>query len=105
MELPALTPVIQAQFKGARVCGTRGGSSFLDVQRVESNGKCPKGTKACSMNASADNVVCYPPNDHKDKCPITSIDFVGGDAIRSYESKSDYKVLKLSFDQALVYSK
>ena len=57
------------------------------------------------MNASPENTVCYPPNDHKEKCPITSIDFVGGDAIKSYESKSDYKVLKLSFDQALVYSK
>ena len=104
MELPALTPVMQAQFKGVRVCGTRGGSSFLDVQRVGTNGKCPKGTKACSMT-SPENTVCYPPNDHKEKCPITSIDFVGGDAIRSYESKSEYKVLKLSLNQALVYSK
>lgn len=85
LNLPALSPVIQAQFNGRRICGSRGGSPFLNVTRVESNGKCPKGTQACGMGVSAENTVCYPPQEHIQKCPITEIDVVTKDAAKDLE--------------------
>ena len=59
-ELPGLSPVIMNKFKGSLICGKRGGQPFLNVTRVEKNGKCPKGTVACGRGQSAENTVCYP---------------------------------------------
>lgn len=62
-DIPALQPVIMNQFKGARICGKRGGLPFVNVTRVEKNGKCPKGTVPCGKFQSAENTVCYPMQD------------------------------------------
>ena len=81
--VPAQSPVIMTQFKGVRICGKRGGLPFLNVTRVEKNGKCPKGTKACGMLMSAENTVCYPQEEHASSCPITHIDIIEkNDAMR-----------------------
>ena len=104
MELPALSPVMQAQFNGVRICGTRGGLPFMDVTRVGKDGKCPKGTTACSAKTSAENTVCYPPAEHATSCPITSIDVVSGSEalLRQQQNQT---VINLTSQQGLVYSK
>ena len=57
-ELPALSPVIQGQFKGVRVCGIRGGLPFIEANRVEKNGKCPPKILLIKvMNAAFNNTV------------------------------------------------
>ena len=64
------------QFKGARICGKRGGLPFVNVTRVDKNGKCPKGTVACGKFQSAENTVCYPFGELRDACPITYFDIM-----------------------------
>ena len=106
MDMPALSPVIQAQFKGVRVCGTRGGLPFVDAERVELNGKCPHGTAACSMDTTAENTVCYPAEEHSTKCPITSINVMGENEAKAYDSPQaagKFHTLRLDGDHTLVY--
>ena len=78
----------------------------MDVDRVEKNGKCPQGTQACSMNANAENTVCYPQSEHATSCPITYINILGQNDAAAAQKRGEVEApIKLSNDLALVYSK
>ena len=76
MELPAVAPVLMGSFNGMRVCGTRSGTPFKDVTRLNESGKCPDGTKPCSTKTSPENTLCYPSDELSSSCPITGLDIV-----------------------------
>ena len=55
------------------MCGSKSGEPFLNVTRPDPTTlNCPAGTVACSTKTSADNTICYPP-DELEKCPITDM--------------------------------
>ena len=66
---------------GSSICGQRGGKSFVDAIRPDSNqktisnnGDCPSTTVPCSSATSPDNTICVTQED-KDSglCPITEV--------------------------------
>ena len=103
LTMPALSPVIQAQFDGYRVCGSRDGDPFETVTRPGKDGECPSGTEPCVQNASPDKTLCYPASQHAQKCPITDIDIVTPSNVNSYTSLG-YSSISLNSEHILVYS-
>jgi len=100
-----MNPVVMGEFYGTRICGTRGGDPFVNVTRVEQNGKCPKGTMACGRGQSPENTVCYPPEDLMTSCPITDIDIVEEPYAHELYIKGSHLSLPLPESKALVFSK
>ena len=95
------------QLEGVRICGRRGGQSFLNTVRPNKDGVCPDKTIPCSKNTSPENTICVEPgateNGISNDCPITEIKLV--DPIEANQlDPAYYKVL--DFKQwKLVYSK
>ena len=48
-------------FGGVTICGKRGGKSFAEVNRPQSDGSCPEGMVACSNATSKENTICVTP--------------------------------------------
>ena len=93
------------QFLGKRVCGTLGGDPFSNVTRPDASTlECPSGTKPCLDTTTANETVCYPPDDLESKCPITDIMIVDTSAVSSYENLG-YTVRTFNDTASLVYSK
>lgn len=90
--------------QGVRVCGTRGGSNFVDVDRPDMNGNCPDGKVPCSSKTSIENTVCYAEQDLKSKCPITSIDVVSDHDSAGLVGKG-YESTNMDGDHVIVFSK
>ena len=55
---PVEAPITMTDLGGATICGKRGGLSFLDAQRPQIDGSCPKNTVACSNTTSTANTIC-----------------------------------------------
>lgn len=72
----AREPILENTFFGQKICGRRGGDPFVTVTRVNSEGKCPEGTAACSNKTSAEDTICYPARDLSEKCPINALKFI-----------------------------
>ena len=75
-----LPPMNMTNIFGMKVCGKRGGHSFIDEVRVEPfTRKCPKNFEPCSPNTDATDTICVDsssgPN-YKEKCPILDIVFI-----------------------------
>ena len=72
-----MEPVVQTLFKNKYFCGIRGGDPFVFVKRpLLSTGLCPNGTLPCSNSTSLENTVCYPQDEHEEKCPILQMKFM-----------------------------
>ena len=54
------------------------------------------------MNASRENVVCYPSAQHAEKCPITYMNIMSDNEVKK---RSDLSFVKLQSDLNIVYSK
>ena len=105
VDLPAISPVLQAQFQGYRVCGSRDGDSFIDQTRVNiKDGKCPNGTEPCNRNGSPESTICYTRSEHTQKCPVTSVDIVATSQVAGLKAQG-YSMISLNSEQVLVYSK
>jgi len=85
----ANSAIRQGQFEGKRICGKRGGDSFLNVTRVDKDGTCPNKTAPCVPDADPDNIVCYEIEAGKKNCPITDLKFVENSEVDTYVAK-DY---------------
>ena len=73
-QIQPIPAVVQDELPGGfYICGTRGGDAFETVTRPDTAGQCPENTEPCSTKTSPENTVCYPPEDHDAKCPITHI--------------------------------
>jgi hypothetical protein len=48
----------------------------MSVTRVDLKGNCPNGTVACSNMTNANDTICYPKADVKEKCPVNALKFV-----------------------------
>ena len=83
----------------------RGGLPFQYVTRPNSAGECPEGTTACSSNTSADNTVCYPPNDHHSKCPITEIKIIDTSDDHLYSNEIWIKQYLVENEKIFMYNK
>ena len=75
-----LAPMNMTNISGMKLCGKRGGNSFIDEVRVEPfTRKCPKNYEPCSPNTDATDTICVDassgPN-YKEKCPILDIVFI-----------------------------
>jgi len=64
--VPAEHAVFQADLKDQRHCGYRGGNSFPNAQRPDTEGNCPEGFAKCSEQTSIENTICYDVNGGKD---------------------------------------
>ena len=93
--IPAQHPVIMGQFNGKRVCGKRGGSAFIDADRVQRNGTCPEGTSPCVLSKSLENRICYPEKDHATSCPITDLTIVSEVEVDQYRGRG-YSIVEYS---------
>ena len=66
--------------EGVAICGRRGGSSFADALRPNSDGQCPPKTVPCSKHTSPENTICVEQDESErgilDNCPITEIKLV-----------------------------
>ena len=84
----------QDRFLEKRFCGTRGGPSFLTMQRPVKKGEdsdkadaswsCPKGQVACSSETAPDNTVCVKEGSNEADCPITTVKFVDEKMVAEY---------------------
>ena len=75
-----------------RICGKRGGRSFLEAIRPTSDGQCPDLTVPCSSNTSPENTYCvYPDEKEADHCPITDIRIMNEDELEGFNT-SEYVV-------------
>ena len=72
---PGFAGVTQTNIYGYKVCGRRGGITFKDVARPNDKNQCPKGTKPCSTQTTADQTLCYADTN---QCPITFAQFIAG---------------------------
>ena len=85
-----------SQFDGVRICGKRGGQSFLNTVRPNSNGVCPGKTIPCSRFTSPENTICVEPsvaeNGILSDCPITEIKLVDPDEAEQLDP-AYYKIL------------
>lgn len=74
---PAKMPMIQDELNDMRICGSRGGQSFANAVRPNTNNTCPSGTQKCSNNTVAADTICYSTYDNRDDvCPVTGMQFV-----------------------------
>ena len=96
-----------SQLHGVRICGRRGGQSFLNTVRPNKDGVCPDKTIPCSNNTSPENTICVEPGVTEDgissDCPITEIKFVSSNEADQLDP-AFYKVLDFN-QRKLVYSK
>ena len=98
--IAASPSVLQSQFFGKYVCGTRGGATFAEAIRPDTSGNCPSGTQVCSSKTSKENTLCVA---DLDDCPVTSITFVKG-ATSAYTAPT-FKVEAFAESYSLVSSK
>ena len=72
---------------GYKVCGKRGGSTFIDAKRpkaMSSNDTsatlvCDDGWLPCDLQGNAEFTLCYPESGSvQNNCPVTSIEFLNG---------------------------
>ncbi|TNV79722.1 hypothetical protein FGO68_gene2934 [Halteria grandinella] len=69
-----LDPVLLNNLGGFKICGLRGGSSFIQAQRpIDSKGQCPSGYEACNPTADFERRIC---SKNQTECPINDIKFV-----------------------------
>jgi len=72
------------KFAGKYFCGTQGGKSFLEADRVNpSTKKCKDGYVACSDETDAESTICVKSSEQK-SCPITWMKFVEDDDLSQY---------------------
>ena len=87
-----MSPIIQAQLNGYRVCGARGGDPFVNATRgisLTQGGLCPSGYKSCGLLSSPtpDNTWCVNASLNASAvCPITSIQIINQTQVSSYPS-------------------
>ena len=69
-----MKPVEQTELYDHYICGKRGGDSFKNVKRPDSSTKkCPSGTEPCPGPVKPEHQVCYKPEEHGEKCPVTEM--------------------------------
>jgi len=69
-------PMVQSNPFGLYICGKRGGTPFVSVNRPDPKTKlCPEAMKPCSTSTSVEDTVCYPSNELKENCPINYFEF------------------------------
>ena len=72
-----IPPRTMFKFYGNYFCGLTGGKPYAIVERVDpETGECPEGLEPCSNKTSAENTVCYPPEEHATSCPITDLKII-----------------------------
>jgi len=68
--------MVQSNPFGLYICGKRGGTPFVSVNRPDPKTKlCPEAMKPCSTSTSVEDTVCYPSNELKENCPINYFEF------------------------------
>ena len=74
-------PIRQSVMNGRRICGKRGGESFVEAVRVNALGQCPEGLQKCSDKTSMENTVCFDPSvaSRDDSCPVTMMKLLKSD--------------------------
>ena len=79
----------------------------MNVQLPDSDSTCPAGTEACSASTSVENTVCYAPEEHAEKCPITEIKFMTTASQISQAQSNSYWTVLTGFNNsyALAFSK
>jgi hypothetical protein len=76
-------------FYGDKICGVRGGESFLQTARPGLDGNCPSGTFKCSQNTSPDNTICRA---SLTDCPITEMKLVSPAVLAAYSKNPEYTI-------------
>ena len=85
----SMSPVVQSNLKGVKVCGRRGGKPYLNVTRADSKiGGCQDGYEPCyqfndsaineKQNENLESMICVPEgkkDDPDEGCPITGVTF------------------------------
>jgi len=85
-EVNAIPPLVSAQIDGIRVCGERGGPTFMEVERnqnMDTADNCPAGLVACGTN-QIENTWCVT---DASLCPVTKIQFIEADEKQTYEGQ------------------
>jgi hypothetical protein len=66
-----IPPQELSDFGGFKICGKRGGDSFLGIQRpLDLNGTCPEGYKTCNPESLPEKRLC---SLEYNLCPINEI--------------------------------
>lgn len=66
-----IPPHILSDLGGFKICGKRGGDSFLGIQRsLDLNGTCPEGYKTCNPESLPEKRLC---SLEYNLCPINEI--------------------------------
>jgi len=86
--------------EGIYICGLRSAHSYIEAKKPDSYGMCPTGTTPCSTITTGSNTICYPPDEHVERCPIIDIGFSKGE-----EKYADYTKLDFVDGVQLVYTK
>jgi len=95
----------------------------LTVNRADMYNICPGGTTSCipdrlvvkssngtnttteqMQGTSAEDTICYPPDEHEEKCPITDIVIISNSAISDYEQR-EYTVIVFNETDSIAFTK
>jgi len=71
------------------------------VQRPDTSGNCPEGTKKCSEYTSPWNTVCY---ENTDDCPIIDINIIDQSQKPDYQSRG-YSFVDFNTTASIAYTK
>jgi hypothetical protein len=79
-QIQAWPPMALNKLNGSKLCGKRGGTTFVDavrpVGKVNGTLSCPQTFRPCDPNGDPEFTYCYPMDSPWDQhCPITSVWF------------------------------